>query len=536
MKIWESWLAKRSESFTDAIRNLVNFLEKVGYITTSSRIRFNVCLSSRHYPHISMTHAIQMTLEGQDGHVQDIEKYLNSELKAGHGKQPEAIREEILTRASGIFMWVVLVVQILNKEYDHGHIHALRRRLQEILDGLEKLFEDILTRDGEHMEELILCLQWILYARRPLKQEELYYAIRSGTEDRTPFASNFDDITMQDIERFILSCSKGLAETTKPKAQTVQFIHESVRDFLLGKSGASKLKLELGPVQGHECLKQSCCIYMKSDISEYISPSVALPVASSAEAGDIRRSVSERFPLMEYATRNVLFHANTDNGHGISQNTFVESFALRDWIRLDNLFERYQIRRHTYNASMLYISAEKNISNIIRIQLEHGSCRDTAIENSRNERYAAPLYAALANSEVSEDTVKALLMPVDQSPDGYREIQQAQPNYKVDCYQEAIETIIRRRPKVNPRKGQDLIGWAASEGHVAVVKLLLAKTNTELHLKHRNGHSPLCRAASNGHEALVKLLLSRDDVDPKFKNSGGRTPLSWAAWSGYEAV
>ena len=142
----------------DEIRTLVNFLKKLGYLTTSSRINFNVCLSSRHYPYISMTHRVQMTLEGQDGHVQDIEKYLNSELKSGRGKQSEVIREEILARASGIFLWVILVVQILNKEYDYSHIHALRRRLQEIPDGLEKLFEDILTRDGEYIEELILYL------------------------------------------------------------------------------------------------------------------------------------------------------------------------------------------------------------------------------------------------------------------------------------------------------------------------------------------------------------------------------------------
>jgi hypothetical protein len=51
-------------------------------------------------------------------------------------------------RASDIFLWVLLVVQILNKEYDHGRIYALRKKLNEIPDGLDKLFDEILTRDG----------------------------------------------------------------------------------------------------------------------------------------------------------------------------------------------------------------------------------------------------------------------------------------------------------------------------------------------------------------------------------------------------
>ena len=442
----------------DKIRDLVDFLEKLGELAISSQIHFNVCLSSRHYPYISITNGVQMTLEGQEGHVQDIARYLKCGLKAGNGNQSEAIKEEILNRASGIFLWVALVVQILNKEYDRGRVHALWKRLREIPDGLDKLFEDILTRDCENMEELILCLQWILYARRPLKREELYYAILSGTDHETLSASHSDGFTPQDMDRYILNCSKGLAETTKLKAQTVQFIHESVRDFLLGKTGFSKLKLELRSGQSHERLKQSCCNYMKADISEHVSPSMVLPMASSAEAEDLRRMISENFPFMEYTIRNALFHADVADGHGISQKAFVDSFVLSDWILLDNLFEKYQVRRHTDNASLLYISAEKNLSNLIRIQLERDQCPETAAERYENEHYAAPLYAALAHAEVSESTVRALMIPVGQTPDGCRELQHAQSDCKIDCYHAAIDTIIKYRPILNPRKGQNLIG------------------------------------------------------------------------------
>ena len=41
-------------------------------------------------------------------------------------------------------MWVVLVVDILNKEFSNGRIFAVKRRLQEIPEKLSDLFRDIL--------------------------------------------------------------------------------------------------------------------------------------------------------------------------------------------------------------------------------------------------------------------------------------------------------------------------------------------------------------------------------------------------------
>lgn len=69
-------------------------------------------------------------------------------------------------------MWAILVVEILNEEFRQGRIFAVKKRLKEIPAKLSDLFEDILRRDSENTEELLLCLQWIIFARRPLKGEE----------------------------------------------------------------------------------------------------------------------------------------------------------------------------------------------------------------------------------------------------------------------------------------------------------------------------------------------------------------------------
>ncbi len=273
------------------------------------------------------------------------------------------------------------------------------------------------------MKELVLCLQWILYAKRPMKQEEIYHAILSGTDPEALSVSSPERIIAEDMdmERFIVSCSKGLAETTKLKAQTVQFIHESLREFLLGKNGLNKLHLELGSGLSQDRLKQCCYDYMSINISEHLYPSMALQTAFSEDAKHLRKSVSEKLPFLEYAVRNVLYHADVADGQGISQIAFVENFARRDWVMLDNILERYKVRRHTPDASLLYIFAEKNFSNLIRIPLESNLYTGNAGERLGKERYTAPFYEALANVDVNENTIPALLIPVTRTSHDYGE-------------------------------------------------------------------------------------------------------------------
>lgn len=136
------------------IRDMISFFEHVKELAMSASVKFQVCFSSRHYPHITVRKNLDLVLERQEGHSQDIINYVDSELKIGHSNAAEQIRADLQEKAKGIFMWVFLVVRILNKEYDGGRIHALRRRLREIPSDLHELFRDILTRDTHNRDEL----------------------------------------------------------------------------------------------------------------------------------------------------------------------------------------------------------------------------------------------------------------------------------------------------------------------------------------------------------------------------------------------
>ncbi|EMD69726.1 hypothetical protein COCSADRAFT_106604, partial [Bipolaris sorokiniana ND90Pr] len=389
----------------EQIRDMIQFFEHIGDLAVSNGIRFQVCFSSRHYPYITISNGLELVLERQEGHSQDIADYIEAKLKIGKSKTAQQIRAELQEKASGVFMWVVLVVGILNTESDRGKIHTLRQKLHEIPGDLHKLFHDILTRDSHHKDELVLCIQWVLFAKQPLSPEQLYHAIYAGTNLEAVKDWDPEDITKDVIKRFILNSSKGLAEATTSTEPRVQFIHESVRDFLLKENGLGKIWPEFRSNfhgQSYEQLKQCCLNYISVDITTPLKIPNNLPKASSQQSASLRKLAAQRFPFLEYATRNVLYHADAAEGKGISQVNFLHSFPLPRWIKLDNLFEKHEVRRHTKRVSLLYILAELNAANLIRARPSTNSCLDV-----EKERYGCAFFAA--NATGSHEAMQACI-------------------------------------------------------------------------------------------------------------------------------
>lgn len=219
-------------------------------------------------------------------------------------------------------MWVVLVVDILNKELDRGRIHDLCKRLREIPAGLHDLFRDILTQDARDRDELILCIQWVLFTERPLRPEELYFAVLAGTDPESLGPCDQELTTLVIIRRFILGSSKGLAENTKSKSLVVQFIHESVRDFLLKDNGLREIWPEIGDQfqgQSYQQLKQCCLRYICADTAGPLRLPEPLLKASSNDAAGLRNLAQQSFPFLKYALRGVMYRADEAEFEGIAQ-------------------------------------------------------------------------------------------------------------------------------------------------------------------------------------------------------------------------
>ena len=71
----------------------------------------------------------------------------------------------MLEKAVGVYLWAILVVDVLNRDNQRGLL-VLRKRLAEVPSGLSDPFKDLLRRDARNMEELLLCILCILLAKR----------------------------------------------------------------------------------------------------------------------------------------------------------------------------------------------------------------------------------------------------------------------------------------------------------------------------------------------------------------------------------
>jgi ankyrin repeat protein len=541
------------------VRSMISFFEHLGELAVSSGRSFRVCLSSRHYPEVNIRMGISLVLEGQEGHNQDINDYLESALRIGTSAAAQKIRNNLQWKSSGVFMWVVLVVDILNEEYDGGRMYALERRLKQIPADLHELFRDILTRDSNDKEELILCIQWVLFAKQPLQPEQLYFAILAGIEPDALTSQHYQEVTPDTIRRFLLRSSKGLTEITKSKKTKVQFIHESVRDFLLKENGLSKIWPEFRSNfqgQSHERLKQCCYNQISIDVATPLKLPDNLPKASLAESADLRKSATVTFPFLEYAVHNVLYHADTAEGGGISQADFVNSFPLLRWVKLDNLFEKHQVRRHTGGVSLLYILAELDMANLIRALGSASCCMDIEAE-----RYGCPLFAAAARksqqaldlclmsievqenysslvSEVrgrhlqhqSEGRTSSLNFHYSKSKDLLLNALDLQ-NDKIIVHLIAsgkFKTSLQSSPN-SPNR--EVLRWASVQGFEMAARLLFAADPTLVTTRYRQDYTPLHFAAMYGHVKILELLLEYG-VDVNLRR-GNETALFIATSRGH---
>ncbi|KPA36012.1 hypothetical protein FLAG1_11243 [Fusarium langsethiae] len=234
------------------------------------------------------------------------------------------------------FMWVVLVIRILEKVKDSGMGHSLallRQKLDEIPPDLHALFQEIITADGDISGRLYLTLQWILYAQRPLTPVEFCAAIWISEGNIKEVDTMSRD--REDHRRIILYASRGLAEITGTGIPAVQFVHESVKDFLLADGKFIELKLgDNFEGQSHHDLAKACSSRIRSAYGSLLE--------------------APSFSPLVYAKESVFDHADNAQRRGLNQKAFLSNFPLQSW------------QSNTeYKPSLLYLLAEYGAENLI---------------------------------------------------------------------------------------------------------------------------------------------------------------------------
>lgn len=320
------------------VRDLVEFLVDLAEAAAEpdSECRLRICLSSRHFPYLDVKKGLSLVVEDQAEQSKDISTYIDKKLHVSNSSGGLEIVAQTYAKSNGIFLWVVLVIKILNAAQDRGEsVEELSTRLSVIPADLNQLFADILAgkQEGQEidMHERCLLFLWALYSSRPLTPTELYvgtkFGARLGVSGQNP-SSGSAILDSERIRKYILNTSCGLVHATSGKnrqrpwetPQEVQFIHETVREFLLGQDGIMRMTPSLQANfagQSHEWLKQVCDSYISAMYYEIHLDS------SSDRQIDKPSQLFEKFPFIICAMEHIYFHSSQALVNGVCQQSFL---------------------------------------------------------------------------------------------------------------------------------------------------------------------------------------------------------------------
>ncbi|KAI1170769.1 hypothetical protein F4777DRAFT_583560 [Nemania sp. FL0916] len=358
---------KRTLIFIDAldecdaksVRSQASFWREVTESAYKAGVHLNVCISTRSFPSITVPNCQELVVENYNSN--DIITYVNQKFTLSIAdKEPEweLLRDKVLRKATGVFLWVVLVVDDILSRWDDGEsIQFLLMRLDTVPEELQSLFRMMFASLDSNMRELtIQVFQWAVLAVKPLRLHEWHH-ILAFIGRPTPSSlcewresHNFTHNDAQ-LERNIRSISRGLIEvvTCKDEVQNesletisvcagagslnvecgetriVQVIHESVREFFLGDDGFSTLcpGLTSEPIgYGHCSIMATCLDYINiKELDALVDARymVEQPEKDGSMEGSPEPSSSRNPHVPAQPAGNVLnYPISTDQGSGLS--------------------------------------------------------------------------------------------------------------------------------------------------------------------------------------------------------------------------
>jgi hypothetical protein len=209
-------------------------------------------------------------------------------------------------------------------------------------------------------------MQWILFAKQPLDTEELRHALAFSTDDPPPSIASWSMTSeyLEEGQRFeylLVNRSLGLLEVLaaaritnalndpsvpvdRESRRRVQFIDESVRDFLL-RSDAPGLNL-LRPTLGihyagesHDKLLRGCISYIATEEVRKLSAEIQNCLDALFRTPHIDKTGGLKLPFLPYAIKHLLKHAFEADHDGAAQINLpnrsleVNIQTLRAWYR-----------------------------------------------------------------------------------------------------------------------------------------------------------------------------------------------------------
>ena len=362
--------------------------------------------------------------------------------------------------------------------------------------------ERIKAQDGDKSRLGMAALMWISHAERPLRVDELCYALAVELGSTYFSASN-----VPSVSTLVDSC-QGLITVDK-EASTVQLIHFTLQEYFSAHPDIFS--------RPHSAMAEVCLTYLNSQQVKSLSTALSASIQDTPflEYCSVYWGVHARRELSDCA-RSLALELLKGHYSQISTKlllTQVKNFGIRDFDACTPF-------------SGLHCASFFGIVEVVATLIEVG-CYDI---NGEDFSGRTPLSWAAHNGH--EEVVKTLLKWGEVSPDKPDNDSLTPLLYASRCGHEGVVKILLGREEVDPGKpdniGQTPLSYAAWFGHEGVVNILLGREEVNPDKPDNIGRTPLSYAASCGHEGVVKILLGREEVNPDKPDNYGQTPLSFA--------
>ncbi|KAF7968339.1 hypothetical protein HWV62_30927 [Athelia sp. TMB] len=399
----------------------------------------------------------------------DILEYIDtklSEITRWTESQKQLVREALSRGAGGVFRWVALLFDELERCLSTSELHEC---LSTLPKDLNEAYMKIIKR-SPRPADVIRFLQWIIFGRQEFTARELAEValINFGNGgDVLPFCDSSRRYSSPDD---VLRACSGLVVEVK-EGITIKLAHLSVKEFLLST------EIPLGPIHSIR-------------IDESLSHCV---IAEFNEPESIINDNLQSFPLAVYASEHCVFHvqAISCRDTNLILKRFMEtlaapgletSYALNNWTRL----------RYSSNSWG-------------RIpELEYGERLDGSISSLHFASIIglAPLVDHLINCGADINALGGRWGTALQAA--------SLENHLAIC-----QLLLARGAEANAMGGRygTALQAASHENHLAICQLLLARGADANAMGGRYG-TALQAASHENHLPICQLLLERGaDVD-----------------------
>ncbi|KAJ6780463.1 hypothetical protein PWT90_01829 [Aphanocladium album] len=446
----------------------------------------------------------------------DLSKYIDAKVDelATKKKYTRQIRDDVTDtlkrEAGGTFLWVSLMVAELGRP-EVRMLHV-RTRLQNLPHGLDDTYAAILDRvPAENREPAQFILRCMAAARRPLRKAEIQTAFATW---KTGSIQCEEDL---DVYADILSVCSSILYLSSEDDATLNFCHQSVKDFLLRKPSTIDAWYHTAEDEANSVIFKACWVYLSADEFKNVS----LVVGRNHHHGCL---VDARRRMLRHGFAQHLFleYASDEwENHAIA----CHSALLRDWrgVAID------VTRAPTLRDSWLLRVAKEGQAAVVWLLLENGA------DIEAKDRYSrTALCWAAGNGHA--DVVRLLLEKGADIAAKNRYSRTALCWAAGKGHAAVVRLLLENGADIEAknRYSRTALCWAAGKGHAAVVWLLLEK-GADIEAKDRYSRTALWWAAGKGHEVVVRLLLEKN-ADTEVKDTFGRTALWWAAGKGHEVA